>query len=105
MPNGRGGGCPDNKSRITEVHFTCGVADEISYVQEPSTCIYRFDFTTPAACWWKIVAGSSKLKSLQKLKPKSYTRPRFLYFGALNLNPKFKCVGYYPTKNLAKILA
>jgi len=50
MPNGRAAGCPDGQSRLTEVHFTCGVADEISYVQEPSTCIYRFDFTSPAAC-------------------------------------------------------
>lgn len=50
MPNGLGSGCPNNRGRQTEVHFKCGVADEITYVQEPSTCIYRFDFTTPAAC-------------------------------------------------------
>jgi len=50
MPNGSGSGCPNNLGRQTEVHFKCGVADEITYVQEPSTCVYRFDFTTPAAC-------------------------------------------------------
>ena len=50
MPGGSGSGCPNNQQRRAEVHFVCGVADEITYVQEPSTCIYRFDFTTPAAC-------------------------------------------------------
>ena len=50
MPNGKTAGCPDNVGRSTEVHFNCGVADEIEYVQEPSTCIYRFDFSSPAAC-------------------------------------------------------
>jgi len=50
MSGGDGSGCPNNQGRRAEVHFVCGVADEITYVQEPSTCIYRFDFTTPAAC-------------------------------------------------------
>jgi len=50
MPNGKGAGCPEKTNRAAEVHFSCGVADEINYVQEPSTCIYRFDFTSPAAC-------------------------------------------------------
>ncbi|CAG5094177.1 Oidioi.mRNA.OKI2018_I69.XSR.g13317.t1.cds [Oikopleura dioica] len=50
MPNGKGDGCPSGISRSVEVNFVCGVADEISYVSEPSTCLYRFDLTTPAAC-------------------------------------------------------
>jgi len=50
MPGGSGSGCPSNQQRRAEVWFTCGEVDEITYVQEPSTCVYRFDFTTPAAC-------------------------------------------------------
>ena len=41
--------CGD-KSRTTKVHFICGTVDQIIYVNEEQTCVYKFEFTTPAAC-------------------------------------------------------
>lgn len=38
------------KGRETRVHLICGTVDEVVYVNEEQTCVYRFDFTTPAAC-------------------------------------------------------
>jgi len=38
------------KGRQSRIHFICGTVDEVVYVNEEQTCVYRFDFTTPAAC-------------------------------------------------------
>lgn len=42
--------CNENLVRMTKINFVCGTVDEILYVNEVSTCVYQFDFSSPAAC-------------------------------------------------------
>jgi hypothetical protein len=49
--SGGDGGCPGvYSSRRAEVRFSCGEKDEVVRAEEPATCSYAFDVTTPAAC-------------------------------------------------------
>jgi len=42
--------CFDKLKRKAKVRFLCGTVDQILYVNEEQTCVYQFDFSTPAAC-------------------------------------------------------
>jgi len=42
--------CPGDNPRKTKIKFVCGTVDQILYVNEVDTCVYQFDFSSPAAC-------------------------------------------------------
>ena len=45
-----GDNCFAELDRKVKVVFQCGTVDEILYVAEDETCVYKFEFSTPAAC-------------------------------------------------------
>lgn len=47
---GNGDMCPGDNPRKTKIKFVCGTVDQILYVNEVDTCVYQFDFSSPAAC-------------------------------------------------------
>jgi hypothetical protein len=52
MVANRGKYCaPINTGRSTEIHFKCGIKDQVLSVEEFETCVYKIEMLTPAACF------------------------------------------------------
>lgn len=47
---GEGDNCFAEVKRKIKIAFQCGTVDEILYVAEDETCVYNFEFSTPAVC-------------------------------------------------------